>query len=206
MKLKPGQKRCINALLNRPLKIICADFFLPISIFLATSFVETRISLSKRQSTPNDCEHHLQQHHWTILSNNGINKRWTNISRHLYPWIIPLFSHWSSVQKPSSSFDRESRRKVLDDNCFPRYKRQKIHHQLLDLQHYNKKNKIDTKEPETWGKATFWCPPESTNLAFIESLFKNPPSTKIVSKYQTIWITDFSLNGPDRKNFESTWW
>ena len=46
--------------------------------------------------------------------------------------------------------------------------------------------KIDTEELETWEKATFYCPPESTNFAFIESLFKNAPPTKIVSMYETI--------------------
>ena len=38
---------------------------------------------------------------------------------------------------------------------------------------------------ETWEKVTFSCPSESTNFAFIQGLFKNPPPTKIVSMYQT---------------------
>ena len=46
--------------------------------------------------------------------------------------------------------------------------------------------KNDAEKLDTWEKATFSCPPESTNFAFIESLFKNPPPTKIVSMYQTI--------------------
>ena len=46
--------------------------------------------------------------------------------------------------------------------------------------------KIDKEKLETWEKATFSCPPKSTNVAFIESLFKYPPPVKIVSMYQTI--------------------
>ena len=46
--------------------------------------------------------------------------------------------------------------------------------------------KLVTEKLETWEKVTFSCPPEATNFAFIESLFKNPPPTKIVSIYQTI--------------------
>ena len=46
--------------------------------------------------------------------------------------------------------------------------------------------KIDREKLATWEKVTFSCPPESTNFAFIESLFKNPPPTKIVSMYHTI--------------------
>ena len=46
--------------------------------------------------------------------------------------------------------------------------------------------KIHTEKLETWEKVTFSCPPESTNFAFIEGLFKNPPPTKVVSMYQTI--------------------
>ena len=54
---------------------------------------------------------------------------------------------------------------------------------MLNLQHYNKNYKIDTEKIETWEKASFCCPPESSNLAFIESPFRNPPPTKIVSMY-----------------------
>ena len=50
----------------------------------------------------------------------------------------------------------------------------------------NKSYKIDTEKLETSEKATFSCPPESTNFAFTENLFKNFPPTKIVSMYQTI--------------------
>ena len=35
--------------------------------------------------------------------------------------------------------------------------------------------KIGTEKLETWEKPTVFCPPESTNFAFIESFFKNPP-------------------------------
>ena len=49
-----------------------------------------------------------------------------------------------------------------------------------------KSYKIDTEKLEIWEKATFSCPSESTNFAYIESLFNNPPPTKIVSMYQTI--------------------
>ena len=48
--------------------------------------------------------------------------------------------------------------------------------------------KIDTEKLATWEKVTFSFPPASTNFAFIEGLFKNPPPTKIVSKYHTICI------------------
>ena len=63
----------------------------------------------------------------------------------------------------------------------------------------------DTEKPETWEKATFSCPPESTNFAFIESLFKNPPPTKIACMYQTISIIDTLLNEANRNYFKSTW-
>ena len=53
--------------------------------------------------------------------------------------------------------------------------------------------KIDTEKFETWEKVTSSAP-ESTNFEFNESLFKNPPPTKIVSMYQTIWTFDTSLN------------
>ena len=46
-----------------------------------------------------------------------------------------------------------------------------------------KSYKIDTEKHETWEKATFCCPSESSNFAFIESLFKNRPPTKIVRMY-----------------------
>ena len=49
-----------------------------------------------------------------------------------------------------------------------------------------KNYKIDTEKFETWEKITFSCPLESTNFAFIEGLFKNPPQTKIVSMYHMI--------------------
>ena len=49
-----------------------------------------------------------------------------------------------------------------------------------------KSYKIDTEKLKTWEKVNFSCPSESTNFAFIESLFKNPPPTKIVSMYYTI--------------------
>ena len=41
--------------------------------------------------------------------------------------------------------------------------------------------KIETEKLETWEKATFSCPPESTIFAFIEGLFINPPPAKILS-------------------------
>ena len=47
-----------------------------------------------------------------------------------------------------------------------------------------KSYKIDTEK--FWEKVTFSCPSESTNFAFIEGLFSNPPPTKIVSMYHTI--------------------
>ena len=53
-----------------------------------------------------------------------------------------------------------------------------------------KSYKTDTEKLETWGKATFFRPSESTNFAFIESLFTKPPAIKSVSMYQTIWIID----------------
>ena len=46
--------------------------------------------------------------------------------------------------------------------------------------------KIDTKKNETWEKATFSCPPETANFAFIKSLLENFLPTKVVSMYQTI--------------------
>ena len=46
--------------------------------------------------------------------------------------------------------------------------------------------KVDTEKLETWEKVTFSCLSESTNFAFIEGLFKNPPPTKIVRMYHTI--------------------
>ena len=49
-----------------------------------------------------------------------------------------------------------------------------------------KSYKIETEKLETWEKATFSGPAESTNFGFIENLFKNPPPTKIVSMRQTI--------------------
>ena len=49
-----------------------------------------------------------------------------------------------------------------------------------------KSYKIDTEKFETWEKVTFSCPLESTNFAFIDGLFKNPPPTNIVSMYHTI--------------------
>ena len=49
-----------------------------------------------------------------------------------------------------------------------------------------KSYKIDTEKLEIWGKVNFSCPSESTNFAFIQRLFKNPPQTKIVSMYHTI--------------------
>ena len=48
-----------------------------------------------------------------------------------------------------------------------------------------KSYKIDTEKLETW-EVKFSCLSESTNFAFIEGLFKNPPQRKIVSMYQTI--------------------
>ena len=69
-----------------------------------------------------------------------------------------------------------------------------------------KSYKIDTEKLETWGKATFSYPSESTNFAFVESLFKNPPPTKIVSMYQLIWTTNTSLNEPNINYLISTWW
>ena len=56
-----------------------------------------------------------------------------------------------------------------------------------------KNYKIYTEKLETWGKVKFSCLPESTNFAFLESLFKNPSPTKIESMYQTIWTTQTSL-------------
>ena len=50
----------------------------------------------------------------------------------------------------------------------------------------DKSYKIDTEKREAWEKTIFPCPTGSTNFAIIESLLKNPPSTKIVSMYQTI--------------------
>ena len=50
----------------------------------------------------------------------------------------------------------------------------------------SKNYKIDTEKLETSGKITSFCPSESTNFAFMEGFFKNPPPTKIVSMYQTI--------------------
>ena len=60
---------------------------------------------------------------------------------------------------------------------------------IIESLFYNKTTKsykIDTEKLETWEKVTFSCPSESTNFAFIEGLFKNPPPTKIVSMYHTI--------------------
>ena len=69
-----------------------------------------------------------------------------------------------------------------------------------------KNYKVDTEKLDTWENVTFSCPSESTNFAFIEGLFKNPPPTKIVSMYHTIRIINNPLNEPDRNHFESTWW
>ena len=66
--------------------------------------------------------------------------------------------------------------------------------------------KIDREKFETWQKVVFSCPPESTIFAFIQSIFKNPPPTKIVSMYETIWRNELSLNEPNRSYFKSTWW
>ena len=49
-----------------------------------------------------------------------------------------------------------------------------------------KSYKVGTEKIETWEKVTFSCPSESTNFAFNEGLFKNPPPTKIVTMYYTI--------------------
>ena len=49
-----------------------------------------------------------------------------------------------------------------------------------------KSYEIDTEKKDTWEKATFFCPPESTNFPFIEGIFKKSHPTKNVSKYQTI--------------------
>ena len=67
---------------------------------------------------------------------------------------------------------------------------------IKSLTYITTKNyKVDTEKLETWEKATFSYPPESTNFAFIESLFRNLPPTKIVSMYQKIWNVDiFRLN------------
>ena len=69
-----------------------------------------------------------------------------------------------------------------------------------------KSYKIHTEKLEIWEKATSTHPPESKNFAFIESLFKNPPPTKIVSMYQTNWIFETPVNEPNRNYFKSTWW
>ena len=66
--------------------------------------------------------------------------------------------------------------------------------------------KIDTEKLETWEKVTFSYASESTNFAFIEGFIKNPPPTKIVSMYLTIWIINSLLNEPDRNQFKSIWW
>ena len=65
---------------------------------------------------------------------------------------------------------------------------------------------IDTEKIETWEKATFSCPPESTDFAYIENLFKNAQPTKTVSMYQTVWIFDTSLNEPNKSYSKLTWW
>ena len=49
-----------------------------------------------------------------------------------------------------------------------------------------KSYKIDTEKLETLEKTLVSCPSESTILAFVEGLSKNPPTTKIVSMYHTI--------------------
>ena len=49
-----------------------------------------------------------------------------------------------------------------------------------------KSYKMDTEKLGTWEKVTFFCPSESTNFAFIKSLFNIPPPSKVVSMYQTI--------------------
>ena len=40
-------------------------------------------------------------------------------------------------QKATSYPDQESKREVLDDEHFPRYKRRNLHYQKLNLQQYN---------------------------------------------------------------------
>ena len=47
LRLKQGKKRCIIALLDPLIILICVNSFPRKSIFLATSFVETKISLSR---------------------------------------------------------------------------------------------------------------------------------------------------------------
>ena len=56
----------------------------------------------------------------------------------------------------------------------------------LTYNNATKSYKIATEKLETWEKVTFSCPSESTNFAFIEGLFKNPPPIKMVSLYLTI--------------------
>ena len=63
-----------------------------------------------------------------------------------------------------------------------------------------------TKKLKTWEKITFSCRSESTNFAFIEGIFKNPPPTKIVITYHMIWIIATTLNEPNRNHSKSTWW
>ena len=69
-----------------------------------------------------------------------------------------------------------------------------------------KSYKIDTEKLETWEKVTISCPSESTNFAFTEGLFKNPPPTKIGSMYHAIWLFNTMLKEPNRNHSKSTWW
>ena len=68
-----------------------------------------------------------------------------------------------------------------------------------------KNYKIDTEKLETSEKVTFSGPPDSTNFAFIESIFMNPSPTKVVTMYQTIWIINTSLNELNGSYLKSTW-
>ena len=69
-----------------------------------------------------------------------------------------------------------------------------------------KNYRVDKEKLEIWLRVTFFCPPESTNFAFVKRFSKNPLSTKIGSMYQTIWIIRTSLNEPKGKFLKSTQW
>ena len=135
--------RGLFALSNRLTTITCANVFPQVSIYLATKFVEKRLpyldatySPQFWQSTANNGQHLLQQYYQRIQGSHRINQRRTNVNLHFYSWIIQLFIHWSSLQKPTTSFDQKPRRNVFDDHYVSRDKQRIIHCQVLNQQSY----------------------------------------------------------------------
>ena len=118
----------------------------------------------------------------------------------LYSFIAALFKNWHPVQI-----------KIQDGKFYMTTIFLEINDEIYIIKSltYNiktKSYKIDTEKSDTWEKATFSCPSESTNFSFFESLCSNPPPVKIVSMYQTIWIFNTSRIESNKNHFRSTWW